>query len=392
MKRTRLLQEIRMMHYEEIMSLKTEKHLTYGDAARMLNVSERTLRRYRGRHDEDGLDGLLDKRLSQGSARKAPVDEVLTLVDRYCSDHRGWRVKHFYSWYRRDGGTRSYTWVKNELQRAKAVPKAARRGVHRKRRERAPLVGMLIHQDGSTHEWVPGQKWDLIVTMDDATSEHYSMIFVHQEGTNSSFVGVRDVIQKHGLFANFYSDRGSHYWHTKEAGGKVDKKHLTQFGRAMQQLGIDMIAAYSPEARGRSERMFSTHQNRLVKELAYYGITTMEEANRYLRETYMPAFNAEFTEAPAQAGSSFVPLLTPFQADDILCEHHDRIVGRDNCVNFERLTLQIPSDDYRCNYIKAKVRVLRYLDGSLAICHGPRKLANYRPNGTRIILPQKQAA
>lgn len=392
MKRTQLLQETRKMIFEEIMSIKTEKRLTYGDAARMLGVSERTLRRYRGHHAEFGLDGLMDKRLTQVSARKAPVDEVLALVDCYRKHHVGWNVQHFYSWYKRDGGTRSYTWVKNELQTAKVVAKTAKRGIHRKKRERASLAGMLLHQDGSTHEWVPGQKWDLIVTMDDATSEHYSMFFVEEEGTASSFAGVKEVILSHGLFCSFYSDRGSHYWHTPEAGGKVDKTNLTQFGRAMHQLGIEMIPAYSPEARGRSERAFQTHQGRLVKELAYHGITTMEAANHYLQEVYKPTFNAEFMETADQTGSAFVPLINASQVDDLLCEHFERTVGRDNCVSFERLTLQIPADDYRCNYIKVKIRVHRYPDGSLAIFHGPRKLADYDPDGTCKKQQQQKAA
>jgi hypothetical protein len=316
----------------------------------------------------------------------------MALVDRYKSRHRGWNVKHFHSWYRRQGGTRSYTWVKNQLQTAKVVPKGKKRGAHRKKRERSPMPGMMIHQDGSTHEWVPGKKWDLIVTMDDATSEHYSMFFVEEEGTSSSFAGVKEVILSHGLFCSFYSDRGTHYWHTPEAGGKVDKKNLTQFGRAMHQLGIEMIPAYSPEARGRSERAFATHQDRLVKELAFFGIIEMAEANRYLRDRYRPAFNAEFMEPAAEKGSGFVPLLAGQAIDDILCEQYERSVGRNNCVSFEGLCLQIPQDRHRCNYINTKVRVHRYPDNSLAIFHGPRKLAAYDPRGQRSHIIEPDAA
>jgi transposase len=392
MKRTQLLQETRKMHFEEILNLWTESRLTQEEAARMLGVCDRTFRRYVDRYHENGLDGLLDKRLNQVSARKAPADEVMALVDRYKSRHKGWNVKHFHSWYRRQGGTRSYTWVKNQLQTAKVVPKGKKRGAHRKKRERSPLPGMMIHQDGSTHEWVPGKKWDLIVTMDDATSEHYSMFFVEEEGTSSSFAGVKEVILSHGLFCSFYSDRGSHYWHTPEAGGKVDKKNLTQFGRAMHQLGIEMIPAYSPEARGRSERAFATHQDRLVKELAFFGITEMPEANLYLRERYLPAFNEEFMEPAAEKGSGFVPLLAGQAIDDILCEQYQRSVGRNNCVSFEGLCLQIPQDRYRCNYINTKVRVHRYPDNSLAIFHGPRKLAVYDPSGQRRHVIETDAA
>jgi transposase len=258
MRRTQLLQEVRKVRFEEILRIWTEERMSQEEAARMLGVCSRTFRRYIDRYHEAGLEGLADKRLSQASARKAPVDESLALCERYRSRYRGWNVKHFHSWYRREGGGRSYTWVKNRLQAAGDVAKAPRRGAHRRRRDRAPVAGMMLHQDGSTHEWVPDKTWDLIVTMDDATSEHYSMFFVEQEGTVSSFLGIKDVILIHGLFCSLYTDRGSHYWNTAVAGGKVDKKNLTQFGRAMHQLGIEMIAAYSPEAPGRSERMFRT--------------------------------------------------------------------------------------------------------------------------------------
>jgi len=346
----------------------------------MLGFCERTFRRYVNRYHESGQEGLCDKRFTQASVRKAPVDEVMAVVDRYKSRYTGWTVNHFYSWYRRTGGQRSYTWVKNALQEHGAVKKAPKRGAHRKRRERAPIPGMMLHQDGSTHQWVPGKMWDLIVTMDDATGEHYSMFFVAQEGTWSSFRGLGDVIQKKGLPCSLYTDRGSHYWHTPEAGDKVDKKNLTQFGRAMNHLGIEMIPAYSPQARGRSERAFKTHQDRLVKELAQQEITTMEASNRYIKELYLPAFNAEFSQPATCSGSAFVPWISG-NLDEIFCEQYSRTVGRDNCVSFEGVILQIPADAYRCNYIKTKVRVHLYLDQTLAIFHGPRKLASYDPEG-----------
>jgi hypothetical protein len=308
------------------------------------------------------------------------VDEVMALVERYKERHLGWNVKHFHTWYCRDGGTRSYSWVKSRLQEAGLVQKASGRGKHRKRRERAAWPGMMLHQDGSTHEWVPGVQWDLIVTMDDATNEHYSMFLVEQEGTVSSFRGVREVIKKRGLFASLYTDRGSHYWYTPEAGGKVDKSTLTQFGQAMARLGIEMIPAYSPEARGRSERMFRTHQDRLLKELAAAGITEIEAANRYIESVYLPSFNDEFMQPAREEGSAFVPWYGG-EIDDILCEQYERVVGKDNCVTFEGKKLQIPSDRHRMHYVKVKVRVYRYLDGHLAVFHGPRCLARYDVNG-----------
>lgn len=379
------------MRFEEAYEGWNEGRLTQAEAARILGMCERSFRRYLWRYEAGGLEGLIDRRLEQASNRRAPVDEVLALTDRYRSRHRGWNVKHFHSWYKRDGGTRSYTWVKLRLQEAKLVPKAQKRGAHRKRRERSALPGMMIHQDGSRHEWVAGRQWDLIVTMDDATSEHYSMFFVEEEGTASSFRGVRDVIEARGLFSSFYSDRGSHYWHTPEAHGKVDKDHPTQFGRAMRQLGIEMIAAYSPEARGRSERAFGTHQGRLPQELALAGITRMAAANRYLAEVYLPAFNTEFAQSAMAEGSAFVPWIGG-SLDDILCEQFERTVSADNCVRFDGLILQIPADRHRCHYVKARVRVNRYASGALAVFHGPRGLAYFTPDGTPITEDLQQAA
>ena len=385
------LQEARMRRFEEAYDGWIEERLSQEEAARILGVSDRTFRRYVERYDDGGQEALVDKRLSQASHRKAPVDEVMALTERYRARHDGWSARHFHSWYQRSGGTRSYTWVKTRLQEARLVKKAPRRGVHRKRRERAPWPGMILHQDGSRHEWVPGQKWDLIVTMDDATSEHYSMFFVDEEGTRSSFRGVGEVIRTKGLFSSLYTDRGSHYWHTPEAGGKVDKNNLTQFGRAIAQLGIGMIPAYSPEARGRSERAFRTHQDRLSKELAFHGITDMEEANRYLQQTYLPAHNAEFCQPPLEEGLAFV-VWVGANLDDILCEQYDRTVGRDNCVSFEGMKLQIPPNRHRCHYIKATVKVHRYLDDTMAVFHGPRELARYDSIGIQINEREKAIA
>lgn len=376
------------MRFTELFEVWQEGRLTQQEAALVLGVCERSFRRYSVRFEDDGLEGLIDRRLGQVSHRRAPVDEVMGLAELYRARYGGWNVRHFHSWYRREHeGVRSYSWVKKELQAQGLVERSARRGAHRKRRECAALAGMMLHQDGSRHEWVIEMLWDLIVTMDDATNEHYSMFFVEEEGTASSFTGVSEVIAEHGLFASFYSDRGSHYWYSPEAGGKVDKTRPTQFGRAMAQLGIQMIAAYSPEARGRSERAFRTHQDRLPKELAAAGITDMEQANRYLREVYQPAFNAEFAHSSREPGTAFVPFIGT-HLSEILCEHFERTVGNDNCVRFEGRVLQIPADRHRCHYVKAKVRVHRYPDQRLAVFHGPRCLARYEPDG----IPVTEAA
>lgn len=379
------------MRFQEVYADWQEKRLTQEDAGRLLGVSGRTFRRQIGRFEADGMQGLMDLRLSQVSSRRAPVDEVLKLQRLYGSSYLGWNVKHFHTWYGRDhGGTRSYSWVKNVLQEATLVVRSKARGKHRQKRERKPLPGMMMHQDASTHEWVPEQLWDLVVTLDDATSEHTSMFFCTQEGTDSSFQGIGQTIGSHGLFCSLYTDRGSHYFHTAHSGDKVDASNLTQVGRALKQLGIEHIAAYSPEARGRSERAFDTHQGRLPKELAKAGITAMDEANRYLEQVYRPNHNAEFALPAAETGSAFVPY-SGTRLPDILCSQFERIVGNDNCVSFEGRKLQIPSSSSRSHYVKTRVRVHRYVDGTMALVHGPRRLAVYDTHGKPIEHEQRAA-
>lgn len=384
MNRTVFHERLKQMRFEEAYEGYQSKRLTQDEAASLLGVCGRSFRRYMNRYEESGLDGLLDRRLNRLSNRCAPVDEVMALQELYSSRYQGWNVRHFHRWYQREHtGSRSYSWVKNQLQAANLVAKGKSPGPYRIKRLPSALPGMMIHQDGSTHQWAEGQYWDLIVTMDDATNEHYSMRFVEEEGTHSSLLGVKEVLEAQGLFCSFYSDRGSHYWHTPEAGGKVDKNNPTQFGVALKRLGIEMIAAYSPEARGRSERAFGTHQGRLPNELALKGITDMKAANEYLKNHYLPAFNAEFSHPAREAGSAFVPL-AGINLDDYLCERYERVVRKDNCVQFEGLSLQIPKDQHRYHYIKARVNVLRHLGGLISIYHGPRRLGRYTAKGNLI--------
>lgn len=381
MTRATVLQEVRQMRFEELYARRQRRDLTMAEAAEMLGVTERTFRRWSTRYEAEGVTGLEDRRLGRASARAASVDEVLQMVTLYETRYTGWTIKHFHErWHAEHGGTRSYTWTKNRLQRAGHVARAPRRGAHRKKRPRKPLPGMMLHQDGSTHEWVPGCQWDLIATLDDATSELYSAFFVEEEGTMSSFLGLREVIEAKGLFSSLYTDRGSHYWYTAETGGMVDKTRLTQVHRAIRQLGITLIPAYSPEARGRSERVFRTLQDRLPKELALAGITEMAVANRFLRDRFLPAYNQRFAVPAPEVGTAFVPWIGT-NLTDILCVHDERVVANDNTVRYQGRSLQIPPDQHRFHYVKVTVRVHEYPDGTLAVFHGPRCLAQYQPDG-----------
>jgi transposase len=391
MRRTEQLQGLRLMKFEEVYDRTFGGVLSVAEAAEILGMSERTFRRWRDRFEAEGADGLYDRRLGRVSARRAAVDEVTRVLALFDTRYFDFTAKHFHDKLVSEHGfTRSYNWLRLTLQAHGRVMPAPRRGAHRRKRPRRPLVGMLLHQDGSSHEWVAGQIWDLIVTLDDATSEIYSAFFVAEEGTMSSFRALTDVIAGRGLFCALYADRASHYWHTPEAGGKVDKDNPTQVGRALAQLGIELIAAYSPEARGRSERMFGTLQGRLPRELRLAAITTMDEANRFLRDVYLPEHNARFARPPEETSSAFVSFAGTLE--EVLCVQEDRVVGNDNTVRYKGLVLQIPEQRHRHHYVKARVRVHQYPDGTLAVFHGPRRLARYATNGDPIDDASQKAA
>src|SRR6266571_5269737 len=255
MNRATWLQDRRMQKFRDVLSRWERKELSALEAGEVLGMSERQFRRYRARYEEDGLEGLVDQRLGKASAKRVPVDEIEWMLDEYRTHHLDWNVKHFHEHLQARHSFRwGYTWVKTQLHTAGLVERAKRRGPHRRKRPRKPCVGMMLHQDASQFAWLAdGPELDLIVTMDDATSEVYSAFLVEEEGTASTFRGCLDVFRTKGLPSSFYTDRGSHYFFTPKAGGKVDKEQLTQVGRALDRLGIVHIPAYSPEARGRSE-------------------------------------------------------------------------------------------------------------------------------------------
>jgi transposase len=387
MNRTTLLQDRRMEKFEELLRRWDRGELSGSEAGELLGCSERQFRRYRRRYEEDGLEGLADRRLGKASARRIAVDEVMWMVGQYESHYLGWNVKHFHEHLQARHGVRwSYTWVKTKLQAADLVPRLRRRGTHRRKRERKPCEGMMLHQDGSRAVWLAGQPaLDLIVTMDDATSTLYSALLVEEEGTASTFRGLLEVFESKGLPLSFYTDRGSHYFVTVKAGETVDRGRLTQVGWALKRLGIEHIAAYSPQARGRSERMFGTLQDRLIKELAQAGIRDIEIANRWLREVYLPAHNRRFARPPAVAQSAFVAAPDRIALVEALCVQEERVVERDNTVSWRKLKLQLPDSPLRHHWVKARVRVHQYPDGQLALFHGPACIARYdalgRPHG-----------
>jgi transposase len=387
MNRARWLQDRRMQKFRDVLSRWEGGELSMMEAGELLGMSERQFRRYRERYEEEGVEGLRDRRVGKPSPKRVPAAEAERMLALYGDTYRGWNVKHFHEHLRRDHGFRwGYTWVKTQLHTAGLVERAARRGAHRRKRERKPCEGMMVHQDGSRAAWLVGQpQFDLIVTMDDATSMVYSAFLVEEEGTASTFEALLEVFTAHGLPSSLYTDRGSHYFVTAKAGEAVDRDRLTQVGRALERLGIEHIPAYSPQARGRSERMFGTLQDRLIKELAKAGIGDVEAANRYIREIYLPIHNARFARPPQIAETAFVAVRDPASLADILCIEEERIVARDNTVTYRGRKLQLPQSPARPHYVKARVKVREYPDGTYAVFHGPRRVARYSAQGAEIV-------
>lgn len=382
MGRAGVLQEIRRMRFEALLDRHERGELSQLEASELLGVSERTFRRWRDRLRDEGPEGLVDRRIGRPSGRRAAADEIVRMLGLYRDQYADFTVKHFHEQLvKRHDYKLGYTVTKLHLHRSGLVKPAPRRGTHRKKRPRRPMPGMLLHQDASRHAWLDGAPpLDLVVTLDDATSEIYSAFLVEEEGTASSFRGLAEVVAAKGLFCALYTDRGSHYFHTPTAGGAVSKTQRTQVGRALAQLGTEHIAAYSPQARGRSERVFRTLQDRLPKELRLAGITGIAAANRWLAEVYLPEHNARFAVAAEQDGSAFVAD-TARAWREILCIQEERVVGNDNTVKWRRLSLQIPPSPLRPHFVRAKVRVHDYPDGTLAVFLGPHRLADYDAEG-----------
>ncbi len=375
----------RAMKVQEVILRAMAKKITWWQAAEIIGLSDRQMRRWRERYEERGYDGLIDRRRGRPSQKRVPMEQAEQVLGLYRERYFDLNVRHFHEKLREQHGIElSYTWVKQALQGAGLVARARKRGVHRRRRERRPVPGMLLHIDGSHHQWFQDERWyDLIVILDDATSEIYYAQLVGEESTTTVMAAVREVIEGRGLFCALYSDRGSHFWFTPKGSNKVDPHRLTQLGRALRELGVQMIPAYSPQARGRSERSFSTWQGRLPQELRLRGITTVAEANHFLREQYVAEFNSRFRVPAAQRGTAFT--VCPRRDPDLIFSlQFERTVGRDNTVSFQHMALQIDKVSWRGTLAGCTVLVHQHLDDTLSLTHGPRRLGHYSRQGTPI--------
>ena len=371
----------RAMKREEIILRAYAKKISWIEAAEILGMSCRHLRRVREKYEEWGFDGLHDKRTGKESPRRMPVTVVEEVLRLYRDEYFDFNVVHFHEKLIEEHQVAvSYTWVKALLQGSGLVAKDRARKKHRRRRERKPLAGMMLHIDGSHHQWFGDERWhDLIVLMDDATSEIYYAQLVEAESTATVMAGLREVVERQGIFCSLYSDRASHF--SPKTGEPVDRQALTQVGRALRELSIRMIPAYSPQARGRSERGFRTWQGRLPQELRIRDITSPDEANRFLKRSYTKEFNRKFAVQATEPGES---VFVPCQRTDlerVFSIQTERTVNRDNTVRYRNLTLQIDKQSWRRSMEGCRVTVYQHLDGTITLGFGPQQLGKYTRDG-----------
>ena len=370
----------RMMKLQDVILKAMARRLSWAEAAEIAGMSVRNMQRMRERYQEHGYNGLFDQRRGKRSIHRVPMETVEKVLALYRDKYPDFNVRHFHEKLREvESIALSYSWVKQALQGAGLVAKRRKRGPHRHRRPRRPLPGMLLHIDGSKHRWFQDDRYyDLIVILDDATREIYYAQLVEEESTRTVMAALREVVEKQGLFCALYSDRGSHFFHTPKAGERVDYHRLTQVGRAMRELGIQMIAAYSPQARGRSERSFGTWQGRLPQELRLASITTLEEANRFLRKSYITQFNQKFTVKPGEKGTAF-RRCGRSDLDWVFSIQTERVVSKDNTVAIQDRWWQIDKCRWRHTLAGRTVTIHEHLNGTVSIRYGPHLVGRHEP-------------
>ena len=371
---------VKVMKIQEVILKAASGQILWIEAADIIGVSYRTMKRWKARYKQYGYDGIFDRRMQKPSPKKTPLEEVETILSLYSKQYMGFNVAHFHEKLPSYGIKRGYTFVKTLLQTAGFVKKSQKRGKHRRKRPRKPLAGMMLHLDGSPHEWIPdlpGQVFDLLVLMDDANNRIYDMMLVKEEDTLSCMELLKNCIKKHGIFCSLYSDRASHFFLTPKAGEPVKQDHLTQVGRALNELGVTMIPAYSPEARGRSEREFRTLQGRIPNELRLHGIKTKEEANRFFKKHYIKELNKRFMVKPEESGSAFIPVAKHINLDLIFSIKEQRSVNPDNTISFRNHVLQIDKSPLRISFAKCKVMVHLHIDNTVSVTFGPHIIGRY---------------
>jgi hypothetical protein len=374
-------QKMKAMTRREVIVRAIAREITWITAAWICGITDRHMRRLKERYLARGYDGLVDQRSGRPRRKRIALETIEKICQLKRERYPDFSVRHFWEKLGEEHHVDiGYTWVKLTLQAAGLAEKSAGRGRYRRRRERRPMRGMLVHLDASTHEWIAGRpRQDLVVALDDADGRMLFARFVPQEGTASTFAALKHIVRTHGRFAELYTDRGSHFCHTRPAGSAPSTEHAGQVSRALKVLGIRQILAWSPEARGRSERAFQTIQG-LPQELRVAGIESYAAANEYLRTRFVADFNRRFTVAPAQPAMAFVPLVG-VDLELLLSTQHRRSVNNDSTLAFETLSLQLPRTAERTHYVRCEVTVHEFPEGSLGLSYQGRLLGRYGRDG-----------
>lgn len=373
----------RAMKIQEVILRAMSGQIHWIQAAEILGISDRQMRRWKRRYESYGYDGLYDRRRKVPSPRRVPLDTAEKVLRLYREKYFDFNMSHFYDKLKKEHNIHlSYNWIRIALEGAGLVERRKRSDPHRKRRDRKPLVGMMLHMDGSPHDWFGnGTEYDIVTISDDANNELYDIEMVDEEDSLVCMSLLKNTVQKKGVFCSLYTDRASHFFLTKKAGEEVSKDSLTQIGRALQELGIQHIPSYSPQARGRGERLNETLQGRLPQEFRIRGIKTKEEANRYLKTEYIKEHNKRFSIKPEQQGAAFTTAPKTIDLDKVFCFKHERVVNNDNTISFNNRLFQIGPSELRVSFARCKVVVYEHIDGSITVGYGPHMLGFYAPKG-----------
>ena len=369
------------MKVQEVILRAISGKILWMEAAEIIGISDRQMRRWKRRYEIYGYDGLYDRRRKIPSPKRVALETVEKVLRLYREKYFDFNMSHFYDKLRKDHNIKlSYNWVRLALEGAGLIEKDRRHDKHRKRRLRKPLIGMMLHMDGSPHDWFGnGEEYDIVTILDDASNELYDIALVDEEDSLTCMSMIRNTVERKGIFCSLYSDRASHFFLTKKAGEEVSKDNLTEIGKSLRELGIQHIPSYSPQARGRSERLNQTLQGRIPQELRIRGIKTKEEANKYLKTEYLKEHNKRFMQRPEQKGNAFMPVPKTVDLNKIFCFKHERTVNNDNTVSFNNRILQIGPSELRVSFAKCKVIVYEHLDGFITIGYGPHMVGYYLP-------------
>ena len=382
----------RAMKVQEVILRAISGRILWCEAAEILGISDRQMRRWKRRYEEYGYDGLYDRRNKRPSPKKVSLETVQKILMLYREKYFDFNMSHFYDKLRKEHDIRlSYNWVRLALEGSGLIQKKARRDIHRTRRPRRPLPGMMLHMDGSPYDWFKdGSEYDIVTLYDDANNELYDVEIVPEEDSFTCMNMIKTLVEKKGIFCSLYTDRASHFFLTKKAGEEVSKDTLTQIGRSLMELGIQHIPSYSPQARGRSERLNQTLQGRIPQELRLRGIKTIKKANEYLKTAYIKEYNKRFSIKPEQKGTAFIPVPKTVDLNRIFCFKHERTVNNDNTISFNHRLLQIGPSELRVSFAKCRVTLYEHMDGSISVGYGPHSLGYYLPKNLSTCSHYKQ--